>query len=123
MKNIFNKINLSLASTVLAAEEVIIKPPTPEIGKITIQSLVSGVIGVVFIAASIIFFFLLMAGGIKWMMAGGDKEKAGEARGQLTSALIGLVIVFIAWAISSLIGRIFGFDLLNLNIPTFFPDY
>ncbi len=120
MKNIFNKINLSLASAVLAAEEVNIEPPTPEIGKITIQSLVSGVIGVVFIAASLIFFFLLMAGGIKWMMAGGDKEKAGEARGQLTSALIGLVIVFIAWAISSLIGRIFGFNLLNLNIPTFY---
>jgi len=123
MKNVFDKINLGLVSVVLAAEkveEVNIEPPTPQIGSITIQSLVSGVIGLVFIAASLIFFFLLMAGGIKWMMAGGDKEKAGEARGQLTSALIGLVVVFIAWAVSTVIGKIFGFDLLNLQIPTFY---
>jgi hypothetical protein len=120
MKNVFDKINLGLTSAVLAADEVNIKPPTPEIGKITIQSLVSGVIGLVFIAASLIFFFLLMAGGIKWMMAGGDKEKAGEARGQLTSALIGLVVVFIAWAVSTQIGNIFGFNLLELEIPTFY---
>jgi hypothetical protein len=120
MKNVFDKFNLGLVGIALAAEEVNIKPPTPEIGKITIQSLVSGVIGLVFIAASLIFFFLLMAGGIKWMMAGGDKEKAGEARGQLTSALIGLVVVFIAWAVSTLIGNIFGFNLLELEIPTFY---
>ena len=120
MKNVFDKFNLGLVGIALAAEEVNIKPPTPEIGKITIQSLVSGVIGLVFIAASLIFFFLLMAGGIKCMMAGGDKEKAGEARGQLTSALIGLVVVFIAWAVSTLIGNIFGFNLLELEIPTFY---
>jgi hypothetical protein len=64
---------------------------------------------------------MLAVGGIKWMMAGGDKEKAGEARGQLTSALIGLVVIFLAWAISKLLETIFGVNILEgFTIPQVF---
>lgn len=125
MKNIFDKINLALISTALAAEEVVINPPTPaaSLKNITVPKLISGVITLVFIAASLVFFFMLVAGGIKWMMAGGDKEKAGEARGQLTSALIGLIVIFLAWAISSLLNTLFGVNILGeFEIPQFFGE-
>ncbi len=127
MKNFFNKANLALLTAVYAAEEtttkVEVKPPTgaENLSKITVSNLISGVITLVFIAASLVFFFMLVAGGIKWMMAGGDKEKAGEARGQLTSALIGLIVIFLAWAISKLLGTLFGVDILGgFTIPKFF---
>jgi len=69
---------------------------------------------------ALVFFFMLILGGLKWVMAGGDEKKVGEARGQITNALIGLAIVFAAWAIMKLIGTLFGIDILGgLSIPSF----
>ena len=122
MKNILNKAGLALLGVVYA-QDVVIAPPVnaEELANITVSRLIAGTITLVFIAASLVFFFMLVAGGIKWMMAGGDKEKAGEARGQLTSALIGLIIIFLAWAISRLLGTLFGVDILGgFTIPSFF---
>ena len=90
------------------------------LGTITVSSLVSGAVALILIASALVFFFMLIVGGIKWMMAGGDKEKAGEARGQLTSALVGLMIILAAWAIIALIKTLFGVDILSLTLPSFF---
>lgn len=89
---------------------------------VTLSSLVSGAISLILVAAALVFFFMLVAGGIKWMMAGGDKEKAGEARSQLTSALIGLLIIFAAWAIMNLMSSLFGVNLTELELQKFTTD-
>jgi hypothetical protein len=122
MKKILDKVNLAMLSAVYAAgEKVNLEPPVPSLNTITISKIVSGAIALVFIAAALVFFFMLVLGGIKWMMAGGDKEKATEARGQLTSALIGLIVIFLAWAISKLLAILFGVDILGeFTIPSFF---
>lgn len=94
-----------------------------KVGTLTVGSLISGAIQLILIVAALIFFFLLIIGGIRWMTAGGDKEKAGAARGQLTSALIGLAIVFAAWAIIRLIEALFGISILSdLTIPPLYPQ-
>ncbi len=94
-----------------------------KVGALTVGSLISGAIQLILIVAALIFFFLLIIGGIRWMTAGGDKEKAGAARGQLTSALIGLAIVFAAWAIIRLIEALFGISILSgLTIPPLYPQ-
>ena len=93
-----------------------------DIANITVGSILSGAIQLILIVAALIFFFLLIVGGIRWMTAGGDKEKAGAARGQLTSALIGLAIVFAAWAIIRLIEVLFGVSIISgFEIPSFVP--
>jgi len=92
------------------------------IADITVGSILSGAIQLVLIVAALVFFFLLIVGGIRWMTAGGDKEKAGAARGQLTSALVGLAIVFAAWAIIRLIEVLFGVSIISgFEIPSFVP--
>ena len=92
------------------------------IANITVGSILSGAIQLILIVAALVFFFLLIVGGIRWMTAGGDKEKAGVARGQLTSALIGLAIVFAAWAIIRLIEVLFGVSIISgFEIPSFVP--
>ena len=110
---------------VLAQEATIALDPGEEfvdITKITVSSILSGAIQLVLIVAALVFFFLLIVGGIRWMTAGGDKEKAGAARGQLTSALIGLAIVFAAWAIIRLIEVLFGVSIISgFEIPYFVP--
>lgn len=84
-----------------------------------LQKAVTVGIGIIFIGGTIIFFFVLLLGGIKWITSGGDKAGMESARNRITHALIGLVILFSAFAIIKLIGAIFGLDLLNLTIPTF----
>ena len=67
------------------------------------------------IIAAVIFFFMLVIGGIRWIASGGDKGQTEAARSQITAALVGLVIVFAAWAIARLIYAFFGVDILNLT--------
>ena len=73
------------------------------------------------VVAALLFFFMLVVGGIEWIIAGGDKAASENARKRITSALIGLAIVFVAWAIVALIKTLFGVDILNLTIPSFQP--
>jgi hypothetical protein len=70
------------------------------------------------VIAALVFFFMLIFGGIKYITSGGDKAQTESARGTITAALIGLVIVFSAWAIITLINAFFGIDILELEIPT-----
>lgn len=84
----------------------------------TPERIVSAVILFALVIAALVFFFMLLWGGIQWILAGGDKQKTEEARGRITGALIGLVIVFAAWAILSLASTFLGTSLTNLTIPT-----
>jgi len=83
----------------------------------TIPGLISAFIVIVLIIAALLFFFMLIIGGIRYITSGGDKAKAESARGMITSALIGLVIVFAAWAIVQLVQNFFGINIFSLNIP------
>lgn len=87
---------------------------------ITIPGLISAAIVIVLVAAALIFFFMLIIGGIRYITSGGDKGKAESARGMITAALIGLVIVFAAWAIVTLVQTFFGISIFSLNIPNAF---
>lgn len=88
---------------------------------ITIGGILQGAITLVLVVAAIIFFFMLVIGGIRWIMSGGDKGQTEAARNQITAALIGLVIVFAAWAIAQLIGGLFGITIFTgqFTLPTF----
>lgn len=87
---------------------------------ITPDSLVRGIIILLLVVAAIIFFIMLLVGGVKYIVSGGDKGKTEAARGQITAALIGLVIVFAAWAILQLMATLLGIDLSSLQIPTLY---
>lgn len=111
-------------STVLAAAEteVKLKPPTgsgfERLGDLTFGELIAGLIRISLVVAAIVFFFVLVIGGIRWILSGGDKQATEGARGQITAALVGLVIVFAAWAIVQLIETLFGVKILNLDVGT-----
>lgn len=86
----------------------------------TVPNIISNSITIILIVAAIVFFFMLIWGGIRWILAGGDKANTEAARGTVTSALIGLIIVFSAWAIAQLLSGLFGINIFtNLTIPDF----
>lgn len=87
------------------------------LNNITITNIIAALIILVLIIAALIFFFMLIWGGIRYITSGGDKAQTEAARGQITAALIGLVIVFAAWAIINLVNLFFGINILRLNVP------
>lgn len=125
LNNIKNKIQMAaIAAPIYAQETIKIKPNQgstfDDLQNLQIQGIISGAIGLVLILVSLVFFFILVLGGLKWITSGGDEKKVGEARSQITNALIGLAIVFAAWAIMRLIGTVFGINILeSITIPTF----
>lgn len=84
----------------------------------TISGFVSFLVFAILAIAGIVFFFMLVLGGLRWILSGGDKANTEAARNQITAALIGLIIVFSAWAIANLIDQIFGINVLNFEIPS-----
>ena len=87
---------------------------------LTISGIISGAISLVLLVVALVFFFVLIMGGLKWVMSGGDQKNVEAARNQITNALIGLAIVFATFAIIKLIETIFGISIINgLKIPTF----
>src|SRR3970040_1139606 len=85
---------------------------------LTFPGIVSGFIRLTLVVAAIVFFFILVIGGIKWIASGGDKAQTEGARNQITAALVGLVIVFAAWAIVQLVNTFFGINIFELSIPS-----
>jgi len=105
----------------LLAETIDLQPnsgPGQTLGGLTIPSIVAALIKFTVVIAAIIFFFILVIGGIRWIASGGDKAQTEAARNQITSALVGLVIVFAAWAIVALINTFFGINIFSLVLPT-----
>jgi hypothetical protein len=86
------------------------------LSQITASGMVAAGIRFLLVITALVFFFFLLSGGIQWITSGGDKAQTEAARNRLTAAIIGLVIVFVAWAIINLISMLFGINLLNLNI-------
>lgn len=85
---------------------------------LSVEGMISGFIKLILVVAGLAFFFILVIGGVKWILSGGDKAHTEGARNQITAALVGLVIVFSAWAILQLINTFFGVNILELTLPT-----
>lgn len=62
----------------------------------TAASLINVLLGLLGLIAVVI----VLAGGFKWMTAGGSEDKIAEARKMIFSGVIGLAIILSAWAIS-----------------------
>jgi len=86
------------------------------LGGLTVSKAVSGAISILLVVAALLFFFMLLIGGIQWIVSGGDKTGSENARKKITSALVGLLIVFAAWAIANLIQALFGINILQFTI-------
>lgn len=83
------------------------------IDKTTIDSsnnlplLIGKIIGAGLALLGVIFFVIIIYAGIIWMMAMGKEEKVNEAKDMIVAAILGLIVVLAAYAITRLIGAVF----------------
>ncbi|EKE12625.1 MAG: hypothetical protein ACD_13C00149G0007 [uncultured bacterium] len=69
------------------------------------------------IGGALVFFFMLITGAIQWMSSGGDKQAVQNARGKITSALVGIIILFAVFAIVRLLEYFLGgISILTIDI-------
>ena len=70
------------------------------------QDLVTTITQIINLALSllgIIAVIIILIGGFKWMTAGGNEDKVGEARKMIFAGIIGLAIILSAWAIAKFV--------------------
>jgi len=95
-----------------------LNPPFSSLCSISPGGVISAAVTFLFSAAGIITFLYLLWGGFEWITSSGEKEAVKQAREKITSAIIGLVIVLLSFAIIKVIGQFFGLNLLLISIPS-----
>lgn len=85
----------------------------------TPEAVIAIVIQAVLSLLGIIFIILMIYGGTLWMFAGGNEQKIDKAKNILKRAIIGLLIVLFAYAISVLLVSIF----VSVNDDPYGPNY
>ncbi len=69
-------------------------------GEEAIPNLIGNIIMGALGSVGIIFLILMIVGGVMWMTASGNEERVTKAKSLITNAVIGMVIVFSAYAIT-----------------------
>lgn len=73
------------------------------------------------VLAVIIALMYLLYGGVKWITSRGEKTEVEAARNHIMAAIVGLIVVFLAIFIISIILAAFGLSFDSLQIPRITP--
>lgn len=73
------------------------------LGQSDLQTTTGNLIRVALSFLGVVAVCIVLYGGFKWMTAGGNDEKVGEAKRLMISGLIGLAIIMSAYAIASFV--------------------
>lgn len=88
--------------------------PDATIGTDTkITGIITKILPYVFWVTGILLLVYLLAGGLQLMLSAGDPKKVQGAWGKITNAVIGFVIIFIAYWLTKLIGNVFNIEIIN----------
>lgn len=81
------------------------------------ESLFRNVVQTLTALVGVALFIMLVIGGFGFLFAGGDQKKLEKARGTLTAAVTGVVIIVVAYLILRTISLFTGVDVTRFTIP------
>lgn len=73
----------------------------------------SNLIGFITLLGGLFFVIYFLIAGFEWLQAGGDAGKIEKAKGRMTNAAIGLLVMVLATALVGIVGGVFGIDILQ----------
>ena len=73
------------------------------LGQKDVRTTISSIINVALSLLGIVAVVIILAGGFKWMTAGGNEEKTGEARKMIMAGVIGMAIILSAYAVANFV--------------------
>lgn len=71
-----------------------------------LEAIIKNILGWVLVLAAMIAVIYLVYGGILYITAGGDAEKATKGRTALINAIIGIIIIVLAFTILQFVAKI-----------------
>jgi hypothetical protein len=103
-----------------AGVDVRIGTPTQGVNPaVSVGVLLSSALTIVFVIAALAVLFMLIFGAFQWITSGGEKEAIDKARKRITSALIGLAILALAFFITRVVGQVVGINITSIQqLPT-----
>jgi hypothetical protein len=78
---------------------------------LTLGGIISKILPYIFVIAGLILFVFLIMGGFELLTSAGNPESAKKAQGKITSALVGFIIIFLAYWLAQALGIIFGIQI------------
>jgi len=72
-------------------------------GDAGMEEIIGTIIQIVLSLLGLVAVVLIIVGGFQWMTSGGNEEKIGKAKKLMGSALVGLIIVILAYSIATFI--------------------
>ena len=93
-----------IAQTIPGLKDIFQSNPAPKFQ--TLGDILSGLLNIAFYIAVFLTFYFLVWGAFQYIMAQGSKEELAKARARITWALVGLIIVFLAYFIAKFAGEI-----------------
>ncbi len=104
MKNIFLSFLLLLPFKVLATDGGLSDAAPTELKRFSsVPAAINILINAALSLLGVIFIILIILAGFKWMTSSGDAKKVEEARENIKNAVIGLVVVLAAYAITKFV--------------------
>ncbi len=94
-----------------------IKIDRPTVGFASLSDFIRNALVLVFTIGAFIVLIMLIVGAYEWIASGGDKENVAKARNRIINALIGLIILAVAFALVRVIGQFTGLNLTDLVVP------
>ena len=74
---------------------------------------IGNILRIVLSFLGVIFLILIIYGGFTWMTAGGNEQQITKAKGIIFNAIIGLIVVLAAYAITAYFGEEIGKALIK----------
>lgn len=82
----------------------------------TTSNLINNILPNVYVAGGIVVFFMILFGGFTIIANAGDSHKIQEGSKTITSAIIGLLVLFASYWIIQIIQVVTGASILNSSI-------
>lgn len=76
----------------------------------SISSLINAILPFVFSIAGILLFVLIVMGGFKILTSDGNPDQFSEGKKTITAAIIGFILLMLAFFVTRLIAFIFNLD-------------
>jgi hypothetical protein len=72
--------------------------------------IISALLPYIFSAAGLILLLYLIYGGIQLMLSQGDPKSIQAAQSKITNAVIGFIIIFLAYWLVQIVGKMLGIE-------------
>lgn len=83
-----------------------------------LEPIFANVVRAVIAFSGVGLFIMLLSAGFRFLFSSGDQKKLEQARGTMTNAIVGLVIIISAYLILKTIGVFTGVEVTTFSIPT-----